>query len=328
MSLVRSSCDLLRALSLGNSVHRKGLHLSSRCLMPVSAHIGPRSKKRAPILRELKKRVDSLEKKGLYPKRIRSEHIEWNHKAELYAFSQRLNEKFDQHLLLQAFTDPSHLRKEEQRLQELSGEGRLEISSNKDLSLEGYQQMEVFISKYIAKKIPFLPEPGLRSFVGYLLSEETLAHVAKGLGCRDLILTEEHPPSTETYARCLCAIVQTLFESSGAERSQQFVVDFVLTQIVGLDLFDVWKVDEPWPLLGRTMAARGLGEPEGRLIGQLGPGTLESVYHVGIYSNEKELIGKGFGQTVAEAKDAAALDALRHLFKYEISREPWDYRLS
>lgn len=54
--------------------------------------------------------------------------------------------------------------------------------------------------------------------------------------------SQEHPPSSTTMARCFKAIVGALSVSAPAVHCQAFVRDFVVAQLVGKDIDDIWKV--------------------------------------------------------------------------------------
>jgi len=49
----------------------------------------------------------------------RSNFIEWNYRAELYAFGKRLGENFEESLLTRAFIDKSFIHEEKKRQEEL-----------------------------------------------------------------------------------------------------------------------------------------------------------------------------------------------------------------
>ena len=53
---------------------------------------------------------------------------------------------------------------------------------------------------------------------------------------------QEYPPSEEAMARCLRAFVAVLADSSGEQRAQLFVRDFVLARLATVDLNGVWEI--------------------------------------------------------------------------------------
>ena len=58
-----------------------------------------------------------------------------------------------------------------------------------------------------------------------------------------VISFQEYPPSEETMARCLRAFVAVLADSSGEQRAQLFVRDFVLARLATVDLNSVWEIE-------------------------------------------------------------------------------------
>ena len=92
------------------------------------------------------------------------------------------------------------------------------------------------------------------------------------------------------------AIISALEKSSGPNRARQFIIDIVLTQLCGKDIFDIWYVPHPWMRLTDILRAQGRGPPEPRLISQVGRNTILAAFVVGLYNSEKNLLGKGLSQ--------------------------------
>lgn len=275
-----------------------------------------------PLYQELRQRHIKMKRLGLVPVTKRNEFIEWNYDAELYAFGKRLQEEFDGDALREAMTDPSYITKETQRQQELGvSDPGLAMNNNKELAARGEAVITEYCFGYLRTALPLLPEEGISALVEYLLSEEMMSAVGYGIGLRDLILCEEHPPSSSTMARCFQAVVGALSVSSPAPRCQAFVRDFVVAQLVGKDIDTIWKVENPMGVVADILHESGRGEPEPRLIFQSGQETLQAVYHVGVYS-DKKFMGSGYGETVETAVKEAAHDALRKLFQITDSASP------
>lgn len=64
----------------------------------------------APTLRELQRRKLKAVPEKIVP---RSDYLEWNYDAEIYAFGKRLGEKFEQNILRRALTHKSYVVKEQ-----------------------------------------------------------------------------------------------------------------------------------------------------------------------------------------------------------------------
>lgn len=139
-----------------------------------------------PTLRELKRRKDRETPKPIQ----RSTFIEWNYKAELYAFGQRLGEQFNPALLQQAFTQRSYIVQEEFRQQAVGIEQpETNLQDNKELIAKGEAVLAESLNLFLAAQLTRLPQPGQDAVRSFLMSEEVLANVASHLGCADLILS-------------------------------------------------------------------------------------------------------------------------------------------
>lgn len=98
------------------------------------------------------------------------------------------------------------------------------------------------------------------------------------------------------------------------------------TQLNQTDVNVFWQIERPVDLLQELCAARQLGEPEPRLIGDAGPNTLLACYQVGIYS-DRQLLASGFGENVDTAIEVAARNALAKMFGTDSVR-PLNFRIT
>ena len=86
-----------------------------------------------------------------------------NFKAELFAFSQRLNEKFTENSLKIAFTHKSYIDKEIKQREELGlSDVPLNIEHNQRLSQIGENICQTYIKSYLRHFLPRVPEDGIR----------------------------------------------------------------------------------------------------------------------------------------------------------------------
>lgn len=89
----------------------------------------------------------------------RSTFIEWNRDAELFAFNNRLSEKFDADLLKQAFTHRSYVLREELAQKEVGiDEPFLESLDNRELIEEGLEITDTIIENYLSQVLPLAPQ--------------------------------------------------------------------------------------------------------------------------------------------------------------------------
>ncbi|XP_045601601.1 large ribosomal subunit protein mL44 [Procambarus clarkii] len=293
-----------------------------RNICSTACSLGIKSRWVAPYRRELLKRQKIMVKKGLAPSSRRSEFIEWNYDAELFAFGKRLQEEFNGELLREALTDSSYIAQETVRQQALDVDvPALDMNSNKQLAAAGEKIILDYCTKYLRASLPLLPEEGIRALVEYLSSEEVMSDIGFGIGLKDLILCQEYPPSPQTLAKSFRAVVGALNASAGISRCQLFVRDFVASYLVGKDPSDIWQIESPMELLKDILVRSGYGEPEPRLMFKTGKNTIQAVYQVGVYS-DKKLMGSGYGETVDTAVEQAAHDAVKKLFHIAEASNP------
>ncbi|XP_017884892.1 39S ribosomal protein L44, mitochondrial [Ceratina calcarata] len=256
------------------------------------------------------------------PEPKRSSFIDWNRSAEIYAFNCRLSEKFDTEKLNEAFVHKSYAV-EEMKQQEKMGikDPAVNIQDNEKFIKKGRQITLDAIKKYLNKCLPRLPEEGVIAISDYLMSEEMLAKASQHIGTKDIILTGEHPVARETMASTFTALVGALAESVNADHAAVFVQDFLIAGLAEKDLTEIWTPAKPFEMLNDIISSERKTSIEARLIGQAGKNTILSAYHIGIYAN-KEYLGSGFGQTIAEAKDVAAINIMAEMFGLLHSSKP------
>uniref|UniRef100_D3TMI3 Large ribosomal subunit protein mL44 n=1 Tax=Glossina morsitans morsitans TaxID=37546 RepID=D3TMI3_GLOMM len=276
----------------------------------------------APVLRELRQRAKKL---GPEPPAPRSGFLEWNYRAELFAFGKRLNEDFQVPLLQTALTQESYVAKEKLKQEELGVENAdIQLKHNAELAEHGQRLAKAYIEAFVAHSLPKMPAEGHKAVTSYLLTVDTLAHVALHLGMKELLMDADYPPSSDAMSRSLLAVIGCLQQSSGLERAFSFVRDFICTQLNQKDLMEIWHIDKPEEVLKQVCRQKGISEPEPRLIADCGRNTILAAYFVGLYSNKK-LLGKGFGEDINTATQLAALDALQTIFEIHEHRKPFNF---
>lgn len=155
----------------------------------------------------------------------------------------------------------------------------------------------------------------LSAITAYLLNTENLAYIATNLGLTDLIRTDEFPVGNQMKTKTLYAVIGALNESSGAIRAHLFVNDFILTQLIGKDINEIWQIKTPYDQLVRELSKKGFksNDIESRLLWSTGKSSPTGAFIVGIYHN-KEMFSKGGGETIEIAEEMAARDGLRRLY--------------
>lgn len=148
-------------------------------------------------------------------------------------------------------------------------------------------------------------------------------------------MLQDFPCKPETYVKSFKAIVAALEESSGEEKARIFVQDFLVTQLYGQDVNEIWNPVDPVGILSTILKRENRNEPEFRLIRQAGPNTILASFHVGVYCDKVYLaegnslksrfwtinwpLFPGTGESVAIAQEMAARNALKRIFGTEDS---------
>ncbi|NWR83704.1 RM44 protein, partial [Furnarius figulus] len=261
------------------------------------------------------------------PPQRRSEQPNWDYHAEIQAFSHRLREDFSLELLKTAFVNPCYIAGEEERRRALGLSGpaaALALRPNSGLAEQGLRFARAHLGRAFERRYPRLPPPAVRALRDFLTGRDLLAFVARNLALQDLALCRDFPAPPEVLHRTFLAVVGALLESSGPERTGVFVRDFLIPQLIGKDLFEIWEVVNPMGLLVEELAKRNISAPEPRITRQLGVSTVLPVYFVGLYC-DKKILAEGPGETLLAAEEEAARVALRKLYGYTENRRPWDY---
>ncbi|CAG9805052.1 unnamed protein product [Chironomus riparius] len=311
------------------------LRIASRAVLTLHPTISLLNQQKAnvarwvrPTLMEIRARKKKLEiKNGPQKESPRSNFIEWNYDAEIYAFGIRLKEKFNYTLLQQAFVDRSYIVQEEMKQRSVGVENpSLNLSDNSALAKKGEELITEFVISFLNLSLPKFPRDGIKAIYRHLVSDEVLLKVSQSIGTKDLILSSNYPPMNDVYVATLKAIIGALFESSGEARAYEFIRDFICTQLNQVDVNELWKIENPMELLKEICKDKKLGEPEPRLINNAGQNTILAVHYVGIYANKKQL-GTGFGENIQIAKEEAVKDSLRTLFQTNNNMKPFNFRM-
>ncbi|KAM9853029.1 large ribosomal subunit protein mL44 [Aulostomus maculatus] len=257
----------------------------------------------------------------------RSQKPNWDYHAEVQAFTTRLHENFSLGLLKTAFINTCYLQAEQKKRQALGVDPEitaLTLKDNTQLSAKGADFTKGFLTDWCRANFPSLPSEAVESVVGHLTSSALVTHVARNLGIEDLTMSAEFPVLDDVLCSTFMAVIGALHESSGAERTGFFLRDFLVAQLIGKDLFEMWTVVNPMGLLVEELTKRNLPLPEPRLIRSAGASTVLPLYFVGLYSDQK-LLAHGPGESIFAAEEEAARVALRKLYGYTENRRPCDF---
>ncbi|NP_001264343.1 39S ribosomal protein L44, mitochondrial precursor [Gallus gallus] len=259
--------------------------------------------------------------------RRRSEQPGWDYHAEIQAFGHRLQENFSLDLLKTAFVNSCYIKSEEAKRRDLGVDKdavALNLRDNAELSARGMSFSRSYLTRSFEAAYPRLPASGVAALVAFLTGRQLVSHVAQNLALPDLALCAQFPAPPAVLHATFFAVVGALLGSSGPERAGLFVRDFLIPQLIGKDLFEIWEVVNPMGLLVEELAKRNISAPEPRITRQLGVSTVLPLYFVGLYC-DKKIIAEGPGETLLAAEEEAARVALRKLYGYTENRRPWDY---
>lgn len=88
------------------------------------------------------------------------------------------------------------------------------------------------------------------------------------------------------------ALIGALEADRGIKKTENFILDFILTYLADKDLMEIWQIKDASSTLKRILARERLPPAEPRLLRESGRNTLQACYVVGLYVN-KQLIGEG-----------------------------------
>lgn len=296
------------------SFWRHSIRLTNRVLTHATAQINitdSRNIKRwvAPTIKEIAKRRNKV---GPDQPKPRSSYLEWNYDMELHCFGKRLGENFDEKLLKEALIQREWANLQEIEAKEKGNESYVPEQHNHELAQDGFEIISSYIKEVYSKSYP---SDIVNSIHDYLTTDEMLAHVAKHLGVIDLVKATEYPLETKTLADAFKAIVAALSFSNDLSRAQLFVKDFVISQMNGKDVYDIWNPEKPFDYLVNLLKDRGVKEIEPRLCNESAANTILANYQIGLYdTSDKKLLGIGWGESIQIAKDTAALDAIQRIY--------------
>lgn len=260
----------------------------------------------------------------VYPERRPEENLVWNYRAEIFAFSRRLQENLSEDTLRKVFTHQDYVDSMKTKQAQL-GLPDTNVISNSEFIARGYILLDECLKPYLRHNFDRLPEDGIEAITNYLKSEQVLADIAKWIGCKDIILTVEWPPNERVLTETVYAVLAGIENDLGLKRVRRFVVDMIATYLDDKDIFDdIWLLPNPKETLNLILSGNKLPSYEPRIIFQTGVKTIESCHVVGVYVNKK-LLGSSSGETLAIAEECAVLDALKSLFDLKDDRAPLIY---
>ena len=105
----------------------------------------------------------------------------------------------------------------------------------------------------------------------YLTSDTMMADIGFHIGLREIVLSEEYPPSAASLAKCLEALIGVL-STTDQERASKLIIDLFASQLHGKEIQEICSrsLANPMRVLKTILTNSGLPEPEPRLLFQTG----------------------------------------------------------
>lgn len=245
----------------------------------------------------------------------RQKYLEWNHRTEMFAFSKRLGENISEERLRTVFTDESYIRKEQQQRREMGIDGvDLTVQDNEKLAFYGEEVMSPFIKQYLRFFMPRLPEEGIVALHDFLMDIPSLADMSKWLGTPEIIFCDRDWPTEEMMAKTLKAFIGAIVEEKGEKHARRFIIDFIMPYMKRFLIFEMWDLEDARSVLRQLLRNQGINDFESRLVRQTGQHTIEACYAVALFV-DKKMIGHSSAESLDEAEEMAAFDALKRMFK-------------
>ncbi|KRX68688.1 Uncharacterized protein T09_63, partial [Trichinella sp. T9] len=235
----------------------------------------------------------------------RSSFPSWNYNAELFALKSRIGTNLNDDTLRRALIDRSYVIREiDERKQLLNASSNVEFTSsvltdiqdNTDFIRKGSEFLSAYVKAYLRYHLPRYPEEGIQQ-----------------LGIYDLLMADNFPYNNSLMSSSLRSIVGAILFDENEAEAGYFVQDFVLTQLINVDINELWYFKEPLKILTALLEKNNRGTPEPRILRSSGEFTVTPVYVVGIYC-DKKLLGESAGESVLIATEMAARDCLKNLW--------------
>ena len=206
----------------------------------------------------------------------RSSFTDWNYHAEVKALQVRLGETFDGEVLGRALVMESHVEQERLKQEELGVEVSTQLRDNTELAVKGEKIIKTVLTRWLRTAYPLLPEEMITEVRQFLTTEQMLAEVGFHIGLREIVLSEEYPPSAATLKQSLTAVIAALAETD-TSRAEQLVIDLVASQLQGEEIQEICSESlvNPLRLLNTILSNSGLPPPESRLLFQTGQWQLD-----------------------------------------------------
>jgi len=222
-------------------------------------------------------------------------------KRELTAFTARVKQPFTKaELLYEAVTHPS--------VDAVSNQKRLaalgEVVANETL-------VEFFFQRY-----PNLPYHSIRSLRNHLQSLATVANVGRKLGIHHIVNIKLHQGakvSDKAVVDTFYAVTAGILLDQGSKPARDFVRDFLLPELDGVDVADFVRLAHPKSLLAQLLKDSGQEAPSHKLVKESGRLTHLPTFVVAVFSGSK-LLAEGASYSIKTAELEAYRTALRTHF--------------
>jgi ribonuclease III len=188
----------------------------------------------------------------------------------------------------------------------------MHLRDNERLEFLGDSVLALVVNEYIYKRFPTYQEGELAKIKAKVVSEETLAGIARELDTGRFLLLgrgEEHTGGRDRVsilADTVEAIIGAIYLDAGLKAARRFVIDMLKERILSFGKIPT-RLD-PKSAVQEFVQKVYRTKPEYRLVAESGPDHSKS-FEVILIINGRE-IARGSGSSIRRAETAAAIAAL------------------
>lgn len=193
----------------------------------------------------------------------------------------------------------------------------LEVKDNERLEFLGDAVLALIMSEHLASACPNLSEGTLSKLRARLVSEATLARVARRLNLGQLVRLGRGEERTHgrdkdsILANTLEAVLAAVYRDGGLEAARRFALDAFAPELHEAMSQDAAGVGDYKTQLQEWCQRRHAGVPQYATTRETGPDH-EKTFEV-VVTVQGEPLGRGTGRSKKEAEQAAAQEALEHV---------------
>eukprot|EP00126_Sphaerothecum_destruens_P000005 Sdes_comp10006_c0_seq1m1589 len=191
------------------------------------------------------------------------------------------------------------------------------------LSFLGRNLSRLLVGEFLFRKYPNMPYPQLEAVQEELLSQTNVGSYGRHIGLQHVVRSNRAITGRESYivVDSFFSLVAAFVEHGSPQAARDFLLPFVESQLVDVDLEEVLKFYHPKFMLKHLLHKKKQGPLRSVLLKESGRATHAPVFVVGLY-NGTVFMAEGAGVSLKNAEREAARTALRTMFLDEMRSEP------